>query len=193
MLRGTPARHSSFSMPLLPLSALAGTTSGHSRLLVKGARIWVRGPNTGNLSRQTDRPSPSSDVDRIEALVLQIRDRILDSAKSRGRDDVQSRQLSIDTALSELSEMLGAKLSLGGAENAVVTGLNSSQIAELEVLGLPPNANATFAGSLARNSKAARTVVTDASSLLANGGSLQLDSASGETSFVCALAVPWAN
>ncbi|KLU04876.1 putative signal peptide protein [Rhodopirellula islandica] len=109
--------------------------------------------------------------DRINSLVAGISEKLLDAA--RVGSSFTSFQGSIDTALTEISELLGQSLTLGGSENSVVRGLDSSQIKDLEILSLPPNASARFSGGITQQAGNAEILITDAGRLQ-GGGTLDL-------------------
>ncbi|WDQ17709.1 flagellin hook IN motif-containing protein [Rhodopirellula sp. P2] len=109
--------------------------------------------------------------DRINSLVAGISEKLLDAA--RVGSSFTNFQGSIDTALTEISELLGQSLTLGGSENSDVRGLDSSQIKDLEILSLPPNASARFSGGITQQAGNAEIMITDAGRLQ-GGGTLDL-------------------
>ncbi|MEO9590652.1 flagellin hook IN motif-containing protein [Rhodopirellula bahusiensis] len=109
--------------------------------------------------------------DRINSLVAGISEKLLDAA--RVGSSFSNLQGAIDTALTEISELLGQSLTLGGSENSVVRGLDSGQIKDLEILSLPPNGSARFSGGVSQRAGNAEILITDAGRLQ-GGGTLDL-------------------
>ncbi|MFG0267660.1 MAG: flagellin hook IN motif-containing protein [Rhodopirellula sp. JB055] len=103
----------------------------------------------------------------MNSLVAGISEKLLDAART-GRS-FTNLQGSIDTALAEISEHLGQSLTLGGSANAVVSGLDTSQLRDLEILSLPPNASARFSGGLTQQAGNAEIMITDAGRLQGGG------------------------
>ncbi len=141
-------------------------------------RVNVRAPAQSNQSTQSTHshkfgPADRT-LDRVHALASQIKETLLDDARAGETGNGTGSQVSIDRALTEIASLLGSKLELGGAKNAVIKGLNSKQIVNVEVLSLPPGASARFSGALNRNARVESAVIRETNNLL-QGGTLEFD------------------
>lgn len=153
----------------MTISSSTSTSFASRSLLVENFQLSARAPSQSEpetLLRRVDTTS-----DRINSLVAGIGEKLLDAA--RAGSSFTNLQGSIDTALTEISELLGQSLTLGGSENSIVRGLDSSQIKDLEILSLPPNGSARFSGGITQQAGNAKVLITDAGRLQ-GGGSLDL-------------------
>lgn len=132
----------------------------------------------------SNRSGSADGLGDVRRLVEGIRDLAIDAISGDLSAGGRAGQITIDRSLAAISAGLGQRLALGGAENALVEGINSSQIAEYEVRTLRPNASASFSGSLSRQEQAAELIVTDAADLAREGGSLGLRLGGAEREFL---------
>ncbi|MEX2306050.1 MAG: flagellin hook IN motif-containing protein [Pirellulales bacterium] len=91
-------------------------------------------------------------LNRIERLLAVIQEKALEGATATGDGSgapgAASAQQAIDQALIEIGRLVGMPVRLGGAGQAVVSGLNSEQIQDYEIVALRPNARLSISGSL---------------------------------------------
>ncbi|MCC9654715.1 flagellin hook IN motif-containing protein [Rhodopirellula halodulae] len=149
-------------------SSSTASFAGRS-LLVENFKLSARAPSqteSETLVRRVDTTS-----DRINSLVAGISEKLLGAARQGA--SFEQFQGSIDTALSEISDLIGQPLTLGGSSNAVIRGLDEGQIQNLEILSLPPNASARFSGGLSQEASKASVLINDAARLQ-SGGALDL-------------------
>ena len=153
----------------MPISSTQTSFFGSGSLLINNFRLSVRSTEASQTVERTNQPQSNSTLNRINFLVSRVKDQLLESAQTG--ESFSDRQTAIDASLTEISGLLGESLALGGSANAVFEGLNEDQIADVQVLSLPPNGEAKFSGSLSRDGGQSRVFVTDASRLQ-SGGSL---------------------
>ena len=151
----------------MPISSIFSSGA----LLVNDFRLSPRSSEASPTVRQSSQPQSNPTLNRINFLVSRVKDQLLESAQTG--QSFSDRQSSIDDSLTEISELLGQPLALGGSANAIFEGLNEDQIEDVQVLSLPPNAGAKFGGSVSRDGGRSRLFITDAGRLQ-NGGSLAL-------------------
>lgn len=135
----------------------ASSAQPAKRLLIAGIAKGISVRNaisvTGGSSTSSNNTSNESrGVDRVNRLIQSIHDAALESRAGRpvsaSHGASAPEQSTIDAALTELGNLLGMPLRLGGADRGVVSGLNEDQITAYEILGVPPNADITISGEL---------------------------------------------
>ena len=156
----------------MPFSAISTGSFANRSLLVENFRLNVSSSQTSSSSERLVQRQTDPGLSRINQLVSSIKDQLSQSASSGA--DFADKQVSINRALTEISELLGDQLQLGGADNAVFAGLNADQISDVEVLSLPSNASAQFIGDAPSSSAASQVTVRDANRLQ-GGGSLEFE------------------
>ncbi|TWU46906.1 hypothetical protein [Rubripirellula reticaptiva] len=114
----------------------------------------------------------SQGLSRINALVENIHYQL--GQANQTDPSFRDHQSLIDRSLDEIGELLGKPRSIGDANDPVFEGLNLSQIVAVEVLSLPANAQAMFAGDVSQENARAQSFVADAERLR-SGGSLKID------------------
>ncbi|EMI53404.1 beta strand repeat-containing protein [Rhodopirellula sallentina] len=143
------------------------------RLLIENVQYAARSSEYSGDSSSRSYVNPS--FRRITSLVSNIKDRVMKSIS----DDGSLPQYAIDDALSEISNLLGSSLSLGGPENATISGVSSDQIADVEVLALPLGKSLSLSGEVTQRERAANVRISETQALLSGGGTLQVDSGLG--------------
>lgn len=163
-----------FLMALSPISPALPASA--SQLLLENVNFGLRARIAPTAGSALPVSPPPAALRRIEQLVGRLQNEIITGADR----DRRSSQQSVDRTLAEIGKLVGSPLSLGGARNAVLTGLNSKQITGYEIRKLRPNASESIKGSISRSQRAALVDLGDIQDLLASGGSLDLNT-SGRT------------
>ncbi|TWT54323.1 Flagellin hook IN motif protein [Rubripirellula amarantea] len=166
-------------MPIQILSSSGyGFAASNSRLLVENIQLSIRSSSATASNQVTQTTDPS--LARIESLVSQIKERILDASSSGASSDLQRF---IDDSLGEISYLVGSPLKSGGGDQAIVQGVNAHQIEGVEVLSLPDGAATSFAGGRINQAKPGRVLVENSDRLLSGGGRLLFGLGSSQRSF----------
>ncbi|SMP37886.1 Flagellin hook IN motif-containing protein [Neorhodopirellula lusitana] len=159
----------------MSISSVSGANSSGG-LLIERFSSAVRGSSTTQTSVAEQATSSTPSLDRITRLIEKLKEQSLNAARTNQVERLDSFQSTIDEALSEIGFLAGVEFSAGGVDQAVVTGAEASQLKDVQVLGLPPGAEASFSGAVVRKSAGASTTVDNIGRLLSGGGSLQLNS-----------------
>lgn len=149
------------ALPTMTISSSTSTNFSGRSLLVENFQLSARASSQSEPEARPRRVDTTPD--RIHSMVAGISGKLLDAARLGSA--FTSFQGGIDTALSEISELLSQSLTLGGSQNSVVRGLDSSRINDLEIRTLPPNGSARPSGGIAQQAGNAKPVIADAGRL----------------------------
>ncbi|MCA9246426.1 MAG: hypothetical protein KDA42_04900, partial [Planctomycetales bacterium] len=137
--------------------------------------------NAGAIVQQDELAGDHLASRRIRELLSEVRARI-DGQSVAG--DSAANQREIDLAIQEVVSIAGRSVRLGGATNAEIQDANDDQIADVQVVSLMPNAQASFSGSVTQTATAARLQVSgDGGGQFASSASFAIKGNRGQASF----------